>query len=73
VVIASYPVVLGWLGGGPPVPGKNRAERSARFESLPDDIEGLDMDRVDYFYLPFNQLDRVARPGPNIEVFLLKR
>ncbi len=73
VVTASYP---GGLAGqkktGITLGGMEPAARTL-FQSAPPDVEGLDIDRFDAFYLPFNRLDQVSRPGPNLEVQIIDR
>lgn len=45
--------------------------REASFTSLSGDWADFEVDSVDAFFVPFRALNRVTRPGPNIQLLLL--
>lgn len=45
--------------------------REVSFTSLSGDWADFEVDSVDAFFVPFRALDRVRRPGPNIQLLLL--
>jgi hypothetical protein len=70
VVIPSYPPGLAGFDGKSFSVVK-RAETRMEFKALSEGKGKYRIDRTDGFYLPFAPLDRVIRPGPNLEVVIL--
>jgi len=45
---------------------------SVRIRGLAAGTDGLELDPTDAFFLPMGPLDRVLRPGPDLEIFILE-
>jgi hypothetical protein len=73
LVAPSYPVAnpacfATGPGGRTAVPAD--AVTRARFEAIDPSLRGATGDRFDAFFLPWSDLWRVRRPGPNIEILV---
>jgi len=54
-------------------PYKGESVRSVRFESVPTTMSDAGIDAVDAFFLPLDHLAAVSRPGPNLDIRIIKR
>jgi len=71
VVIPCYPMTMAGLPVSKKVSLPSDAmTKHVSFYSLPDRKKHFTIDHTDTFYLPFNNLEKVKRPGPNMSLLL---
>lgn len=72
VVTCSHPLRMGQTPAEESEKWKGNVLKSAAFPSCSGAEDGA-WDWIDAMFIPFTKLDRVQRPGPNIEVRILDR
>jgi hypothetical protein len=74
VVRSEYPVALTSGGISAAELPKGKIIRRKKIKALPlDEPQSYEFDRIDAFFLPFNRLSDLKRPGPTLEITLLER
>ncbi len=71
LVTPAYPLRMARVDAAALQRYQGKALRSVTFESLAGDWADFELDGLDAFFLPWNHLDRVARPGPHLRLVLL--
>ncbi len=73
IVIPSYPLPMANINPASLKMARGQIQEKVRFDALKSNSDHFKLDRVDAFFLPFSPLGDVIRPGPNIEIWLIKR
>jgi len=73
LVIPSYPLSMAGINPASLKMARGQIQEKVRFDALKTNSAHFNLDKVDAFFLPFSPLGDVIRPGPNIEILMIKR
>jgi hypothetical protein len=73
LVIPSYPLSMASINPASLKMARGQIQEKVRFDALKNNSIHFKLDPVDAFFLPLSPLGDVIRPGPNIEIWMIKR
>jgi hypothetical protein len=71
LVVPAHPLRMARVDPVALHPYQGREGPPVTFESLSGDWAGFEFDGIDAFFLPWNRLNRVHRPGPHLRLTLV--
>ena len=72
IVIPSYPLSMANIHPASLKMAWGQIQEKVCFDALKNNSVHFKLDKVDAFFLPFSPLGDVIRPGPNIEILMIK-
>jgi len=73
LVLPNYPLSMANFDPDLKEQFSGKILQRVKFKSLDKEEEDFVLDRIDAFFLPFNKLEKVIHPGPELEVILLSK